>query len=101
MSTVAVENKSKLKLFEYHNYEGMSPEDFEHYMDNPNNYRVNCFTFDRVYDDESTQEQVYAETARLSVISALEGYNATIMAYGQTGTGKTYTMEGFRYNMRD
>ena len=40
-------------------------------------------------------------TARLSVCSALEGYNATIFAYGQTCTGKTYTMEGFRYNMHD
>ena len=27
-----------------------------------------------------------------------EGFNATIMAYGQTGTGKTYSMEGFKYN---
>jgi hypothetical protein len=29
------------------------------------------------------------------VENALQGYNATIFAYGQTGTGKTYTMEGF------
>lgn len=27
-----------------------------------------------------------------------QGFNATIMAYGQTGTGKTHTMEGFNYN---
>jgi hypothetical protein len=34
-------------------------------------------------------------------MSVLEGYNATILAYGQTGTGKTYTMEGFKYNSSD
>lgn len=34
-------------------------------------------------------------------MSTLEGFNATIMAYGQTGTGKTYTMEGFKYNCHD
>jgi kinesin family protein 3/17 len=34
-------------------------------------------------------------------MSTLEGFNATIMAYGQTGTGKTYTMEGFKYNSHD
>ena len=34
-------------------------------------------------------------------MSALEGYNATILAYGQTGTGKTHTMEGFKYNGSD
>lgn len=27
----------------------------------------------------------------------LQGYNATIFAYGQTGTGKTFTMEGFSH----
>ena len=31
----------------------------------------------------------------------LEGYNATILAYGQTGTGKTHTMEGFKYSAGD
>jgi kinesin family protein 3/17 len=34
-------------------------------------------------------------------MSVLEGYNATILAYGQTGTGKTHTMEGFKYNAGD
>jgi len=29
----------------------------------------------------------------------LNGYNSTIIAYGQTGTGKTYTMEGFNYDI--
>lgn len=53
------------------------------------------FKFDHVYDEDSTQPMVYNRTARGAVISTLQGYNATILAYGQTGTGKTHTMEGF------
>lgn len=34
-------------------------------------------------------------------MSVLEGYNSTILAYGQTGTGKTYTMEGFKFEAED
>ena len=41
-----------------------------------------------------TQEAVYHHSAKSAVMSTLEGYNATIVAYGPTGTGKTYTMEG-------
>lgn len=59
------------------------------------------FTFDYVYNENSTQEFVYENTAKNAVLSVLEGYNATILAYGQTGTGKTHTMEGFKYNAGD
>jgi Kinesin motor domain len=52
------------------------------------------FTFDQVYDPNCTQAQVYEETARPIVESVMNGYNGTIFAYGQTGTGKTFTMEG-------
>uniref|UniRef100_A0A8R1I7W8 Kinesin motor domain-containing protein n=1 Tax=Caenorhabditis japonica TaxID=281687 RepID=A0A8R1I7W8_CAEJA len=52
------------------------------------------FTFDAIYDENSTQSDLYEETFRDLVDSVLNGYNATIFAYGQTGTGKTHTMEG-------
>lgn len=57
-------------------------------------YATYRFTFDHVYDQDSTQQEVYDQSARPLVLSALQGYNAAIIAYGQTGTGKTYTMEG-------
>ncbi|XP_054273348.1 kinesin-like protein KIF3A [Macrosteles quadrilineatus] len=54
------------------------------------------FTFDIVFDTDSKQLDVYNETARPIVDKVLAGYNGTILAYGQTGTGKTFTMEGVR-----
>lgn len=68
---------------------------------NPNMAAWQNFTFDYVYDQNSTQDFVYTNTAKQAVVSVLEGYNATVLAYGQTGTGKTYTMEGFKYNSVD
>ena len=41
-----------------------------------------------------TQEEVYAVLAEAAVGDFLRGINATIFAYGQTGTGKTYSMYG-------
>ncbi|KAG8039246.1 hypothetical protein G9C98_003553 [Cotesia typhae] len=52
------------------------------------------FSFDATFDDDSTQVDIYNETARPIVDKVLQGYNGTILAYGQTGTGKTYTMSG-------
>uniref|UniRef100_A0A8C9QX09 Kinesin-like protein n=1 Tax=Scleropages formosus TaxID=113540 RepID=A0A8C9QX09_SCLFO len=54
------------------------------------------FTFDTVFGPDSKQLDVYNLTARPIIESVLLGYNGTIFAYGQTGTGKTYTMEGIR-----
>lgn len=51
------------------------------------------FSVDRVFDQESTQEDVFQEVKPI-LRSALDGHNVCILAYGQTGTGKTYTMEG-------
>ncbi|KAJ8360924.1 hypothetical protein SKAU_G00174490 [Synaphobranchus kaupii] len=56
------------------------------------------FTFDSVYDWDSKQLELYDETFRPLVDSVLLGFNGTIFAYGQTGTGKTYTMEGIRHD---
>eukprot|EP00242_Pyramimonas_sp_CCMP2087_P003982 CAMPEP_0198214834 /NCGR_PEP_ID=MMETSP1445-20131203/44469_1 /TAXON_ID=36898 /ORGANISM="Pyramimonas sp., Strain CCMP2087" /LENGTH=657 /DNA_ID=CAMNT_0043890189 /DNA_START=574 /DNA_END=2543 /DNA_ORIENTATION=- len=59
-------------------------------------YSTHNFTFDHVHDQDSTQQGVYEHSAKDAVMSTLEGYNATIIAYGPTSTGKTYTMEGGR-----
>ncbi|CAD5227302.1 unnamed protein product [Bursaphelenchus xylophilus] len=50
------------------------------------------FTYDFVFDRNSTQEQVYQACIRDLVEGVFKGYNATILAYGQTGSGKTHTM---------
>jgi len=52
------------------------------------------FTFDYVYGVDSRQQDVFNETAKPIVDSVIGGYNGTIFAYGQTGTGKTFSMEG-------
>lgn len=54
------------------------------------------FTYDAVYDSLSTQQTIYDEVVRPLVSSVMEGFNGCVFAYGQTGTGKTHTMEGIR-----
>ncbi|OAY33502.1 kinesin-like protein KIN-14R isoform X2 [Manihot esculenta] len=55
------------------------------------------FKFDRVYTPKDNQVDVFADASPL-VVSVLDGYNVCIFAYGQTGTGKTFTMEGTEQN---
>ncbi|KAH7284694.1 hypothetical protein KP509_34G066800 [Ceratopteris richardii] len=55
------------------------------------------FTFDRAYDESCTQRQLYRDVAYSIVHSVMCGYNGTVLAYGQTASGKTYTMEGCDY----
>ncbi|BFZ07014.1 hypothetical protein BsWGS_10053 [Bradybaena similaris] len=67
--------------------------------------RVKHFTFDYCYDQGSTtedsaeapsQELIYQDLGTEILQAAFEGYNACMFAYGQTGTGKTYTMMGYQ-----
>ncbi|CAD6269327.1 unnamed protein product [Miscanthus lutarioriparius] len=51
------------------------------------------YKFDSVFSPEEDQEKVFQKTAPYA-ISVLDGFNVCIFAYGQTGTGKTFTMEG-------
>ncbi|XP_047152449.1 kinesin-like protein KIN-1 [Vigna umbellata] len=52
------------------------------------------FSFDRVFYEQSEQADVYQFLALPMVRDVVDGYNGTIITYGQTGAGKTYSMEG-------
>ena len=52
------------------------------------------YEYDFVFGENSTQEEVYENTTASLINQVVEGYSATIMAYGATGSGKTYTMVG-------
>jgi len=65
---------------------------------NKNNNMNSKFEYDWVFDQNTTQIEVFEEIKPL-VISSLDGYNCCIMAYGQTGSGKTFTMEGSTKNI--
>ncbi|CAL5050709.1 unnamed protein product [Urochloa decumbens] len=57
-----------------------------------NNWESDTFEFDEVLTEFSSQKRVYEVVAKPVVESVMEGYNGTVMAYGQTGTGKTFTL---------
>eukprot|EP00741_Cyanophora_paradoxa_P005036 tig00000842_g4878.t1 len=57
-------------------------------------YEDREFAFDTVLGPEVSQEEAYDAIARDIVQDILSGFNGTIMAYGQTGTGKTHTIFG-------
>ncbi|KAF9780579.1 kinesin-domain-containing protein [Thelephora terrestris] len=52
------------------------------------------FTFDQVHGPNTTQHAVFTSTANPLISRFLEGFNCTILAYGQTSSGKTHTMTG-------
>lgn len=56
--------------------------------------KKSSFTFDQVHAPETTQYELYNGTAAPLVSRFVEGFNCTILAYGQTSSGKTYSMTG-------
>ncbi|XP_047290041.1 kinesin-like protein KIFC3 isoform X13 [Homo sapiens] len=55
------------------------------------------FELDKVFSPQASQQDVFQEVQAL-VTSCIDGFNVCIFAYGQTGAGKTYTMEGTAEN---
>jgi kinesin family protein 2/24 len=52
------------------------------------------FTFDQIYDEHVSNEQIYIDAVQPLVHAAFQKVKVTCFAYGQTGSGKTYTMMG-------
>ncbi|KAJ3134119.1 Kinesin- protein 6 [Physocladia obscura] len=60
-----------------------------------NNQKENYnYAFNRVFDQSTSQEEIFDHVAKDVILSAMDGYNGTIFAYGQTGSGKTFTITG-------
>ncbi|XP_044462917.1 kinesin-like protein KIN-7H isoform X2 [Mangifera indica] len=60
------------------------------------------YTFDRVFSHDCTTKKVYEEGAKEVALSVVSGINSSVFAYGQTSSGKTYTMTGItEYSMTD
>ncbi|KAF7689663.1 centromere-associated protein E isoform X1 [Silurus meridionalis] len=68
-----------------------------HQVDDDGNM-TKSFSFDRVFSAEESTNQLYQGIAKPLVVSTVEGYNGTIFAYGQTSSGKTFTMMGSEHN---
>lgn len=52
------------------------------------------FIFDRVFDEKSSNQDIFNHTTKTIIDGVLNGYNCTVFAYGATGAGKTHTMLG-------
>lgn len=52
------------------------------------------YEFDNVFGPNQNNSQVYESSAKRLVRRVMEGYHGTVFAYGMTGTGKTFSMQG-------
>ena len=59
-----------------------------------NQIKEQQFFFDHVFGKNTSQQEIYTKTTKPLLEGIIEGFNATVFAYGATGSGKTYTMLG-------
>ncbi len=57
-------------------------------------HRPEVYTLDRIFDYNTDQETIFNEVAKETIDDVLNGFNGTLFAYGQSGSGKTFTMYG-------
>ena len=79
-------SQKQLGVYTKNSYEYNSPEN-----EIPKNY---IFSYDKVFSPTSNQSEIYSNVGKRIVEDIMAGYNGTIFAYGQSGSGKTYTMYG-------
>ncbi|KAH8731315.1 kinesin motor domain-containing protein [Phaeosphaeriaceae sp. PMI808] len=56
------------------------------------------YSYDNVFDTQDNNARVYDAAAKRLVRRVMEGYHGTVFAYGMTGTGKTFSMQGTATN---
>ena len=79
-------SQNQLGIYTSNSYEYNSPN-----MEIPKNY---IFSYDKVFSPNSNQSEIYNSVGKRIVEDIMAGYNGTIFTYGQSGSGKTYTMYG-------
>ncbi len=86
IETIKVTNHDTITLLDPLEHKGQD--------ESTKNRREQQYTFDHAFNKHSTQEEVYMNTSNKLLKGLLEGFNATILAYGASGAGKTYSMVG-------
>ena len=75
-----------------------SEEDYDNWVfdEETSTIKLNqkSWTYDYILTPETTQDQMYEKVAKKTILEFTDGYNGTIFAYGQSGSGKTYSMLG-------
>lgn len=61
---------------------------------NTSRIREHRFVFDKLFDENASQQDIYNHSTKSLLEGVIDGYNATIFAYGATGCGKTHTILG-------
>jgi hypothetical protein len=66
------QDHKKITIYEYYNVDAVDPSQFREYYEATNMFTMHAFTFDYVYDQDSTQLDVYENTAKPAVMSTLQ-----------------------------
>ena len=64
------------------------------FLEDMKNHKNKAFLFDNIFNESSNNQNIFNVAIKPMINRILKGYNSTILAYGATGTGKTYTIFG-------
>lgn len=94
---IPTDDNQSCNLIEYQGPDFDELKKQKQWIECPHLFQLHNFTFDYVFDMDSNQTDIYKKLGDPSIESVIQGFNSTIIAYGQTGTGKSFTMEGLSY----